>query len=183
VCHDRSERTTERIRSRLSSAREWLRASERRKRQGMNEVAPCSKLWLTTLFKQLFYVIKIIYTIGVAFYKLTFLIQFWRIFRSIYYMRILYIVAIVLISGWSISQILVTIMTCLPIWSNWEQIDPTSATNIVCLPVWVSTYLNAGGTVLTDLIVLLLPVPTLWSLRLRRSQKWAAVGIFGIGGM
>ncbi|ETS80927.1 hypothetical protein PFICI_08456 [Pestalotiopsis fici W106-1] len=132
---------------------------------------------------KLFYVIKIIYTMGVAFYKLTFLIQFWRIFRYIYYMRILYIVAIVLISGWSISQILVTIMTCLPIWSNWEPIDPTSAQNIVCLPVWVSTYLNAGGTVLTDLIVLLLPVPTLLSLKLRRSQKWAAVGIFGIGGI
>ncbi|KAK6202080.1 hypothetical protein LQW54_009038 [Pestalotiopsis sp. IQ-011] len=74
-------------------------------------------------------------------------------------------------------------MTCLPLWANWESIDPTSAAKIVCLPVWVSTYFNAGGTVLTDVIVLLLPVPALLSLKLRRSQKWAAIGIFGIGGI
>lgn len=125
------------------------------------------------------------YTIGVTFYKLTFLVQFWRIFRYIYYMRILYLTAIVLITGWSISQILITVMTCLPLSANWQTVDfdHLSTQNIVCLPVWVPTYLNAGGTVLTDLIVLLLPVPALWSLKLKRSQRWAAFGVFGIGGM
>ncbi|KAK9769617.1 hypothetical protein SCAR479_13682 [Seiridium cardinale] len=134
---------------------------------------------------KLFYVQKIIYTIGIAFYKLTFLIQFWRIFRYIYYMRILYITTIVLVTMWSISQILVHIMTCLPLEANWEAYDPNHQgnSNVVCLPQWIPTYFNAGGTVLTDLIVLLLPVPTLWGLKLRRSQKWAAFGVFGIGGI
>lgn len=76
-------------------------------------------------------------------------------------------------------------MSCLPIAANWDMInfDRAAAANVSCLPVWVPTYLNAGGTVITDIIVLLLPVPALWSLRLRRSQKWAAFGVFGIGGM
>lgn len=99
----------------------------------------------------------------------------------------LYLVAIVLITGWSISQVLVHIMTCLPLEANWNTFDPSSRggdmSAIVCLPMWIPTYLNAGGTVLTDVIVLLLPVPALWRLKLRRSQKWAAFGVFGIGGM
>ncbi|KAH6655777.1 hypothetical protein BKA67DRAFT_561853 [Truncatella angustata] len=144
-----------------------------------------SGILTTTTASKLFYANEIVYTLGVTFYKLTFLIQFWRIFRYIYYMRMVYIAAIVLITSWCVSQTLITMMTCLPIAANWDlaSFDRVAGSNVICLPVWIPTYLNAGGTVLTDVIVLLLPVPALWRLNLRRSQKWAAFGVFGIGGI
>ncbi|KAI0130492.1 hypothetical protein BJ170DRAFT_316666 [Xylariales sp. AK1849] len=128
---------------------------------------------------KLFYIAEILYNFGLAFYKLTFLLQFFRVFRYVYWMRIAYIVAIVVISLWSVLQILLAALSCIPVDANWDR--TINRNSVKCLPGYVPTFVNAAGTIVTDIIVLVLPLPTLWSLRLRRSQKWAAFGVFGIG--
>lgn len=111
--------------------------------------------------------------------KMTFLFQFYQIFRNVRVMRIVYMVAIFVVGAWSITQILLAVLVCVPIQANWS----LDVDGVVCLPTFVSTYINATGTMVTDVIVLFLPFPTLWSLKLRGRQIWAVFGVFGIGAM
>lgn len=114
-----------------------------------------------------------------AFLKLTFLFQFYHIFRHVRVMRIVYLIAIVIVGLWSLAQVILAMLTCLPIEANWNHDVPGA----VCLSSVISTYFNATGTIVTDIIVLFLPLPTLWSLKLRGNQLWAAFGVFGIGAL
>jgi hypothetical protein len=114
-----------------------------------------------------------------AFIKMTFLFQFFHIFQYVYRMRIAYIVAMVVVGAWSVSQILLPVFVCHPVEANWNSNVPGTS----CMSFMIPTYGNAGGTIVSDIIVLFLPLPTLWSLRLSTSQKWAVFGVFGIGAM
>ncbi|KAH8648448.1 hypothetical protein BX600DRAFT_517835 [Xylariales sp. PMI_506] len=126
---------------------------------------------------KLYFVNEISYNVALMFMKMTFLFQFFRIFRNVQTMRLVYLAAIFVVGGWCISQIFVSIFICRPFAANWDR----QVSGAVCLPVSVPTYGNAIGTIVTDVIVLFLPLPTLWSLKLSTSQKWAAFGVFGVG--
>lgn len=121
----------------------------------------------------------IVYNVAMASLKMTFLFQFYYIFRNVHVMRIVYTAAIFVVGAWSIAQIMLTVFICVPIQANWDH----SIANIKCLPSFVSTYINSSGTILTDVIVLFLPFPTVLSLKLRGRQLWAVFGILGIGAM
>ncbi|KAK2763470.1 integral membrane protein [Colletotrichum kahawae] len=123
------------------------------------------------------YATAITYNLAMASLKMTFLFQFYQIFRNVRVMRIVYMVAIFVVGAWSITQILLAVLVCVPIQANWS----LDVKGVVCLPTFVSTYINATGTMVTDVIVLFLPFPTLWSLKLRGRQIWAVFGVFGIG--
>lgn len=121
----------------------------------------------------------ITYNVAMASLKMTFLFQFYYIFQNVYVMRIVYTVAIFIVGAWSIAQIMLAVFVCVPIEANWNHgID-----HVRCLPSFVSTYINSSGTILTDVIVLFLPFPTVLSLKLRGRQLWAVFGILGIGAM
>lgn len=128
---------------------------------------------------QLYFANEIFYNFAMAFIKMTFLFQFFHIFQYVYRMRIAYIVAMVVVGAWSVSQMLLPLFVCRPIQANWD----ASVPGTVCIDSIVPTYGNAAGTIMSDIIVLFLPLPTLWSLRLSTSQKWAVLGVFGIGAM
>jgi hypothetical protein len=118
------------------------------------------------------------YNTAMLFIKMTFLLQYFRVFRKVYCMWVAYIVAMVFIGIWCLAQVFICLFGCLPLQSFWELTPGATC--------WVPPsflYINAGGTIVTDLIVLLLPLPTVLNLKLRRSQKWGLIGIFGIGGM
>ncbi|KAK1492073.1 hypothetical protein CTAM01_10130 [Colletotrichum tamarilloi] len=125
------------------------------------------------------YAVGITYNIAMAALKMTFLFQFYHIFRNVRIMRRVYVGAIIFVAAWTLAQILLQILICLPIEANWDH----SVRNAKCLPSVLSTYFNATGTLVTDVIVLFLPLPTLWSLKLNSSQRWAALGVFGIGAL
>lgn len=121
----------------------------------------------------------ITYNVAMASLKMTFLFQFYQIFRYVYVMRIVYTVAIFIVASWSFAQIFLAIFVCVPIEANWNH----GIGRPVCLPSFVATYINSSGTILTDVIVLFLPFPTIFSLKLRLRQLWAVFGILGIGAM
>lgn len=118
------------------------------------------------------------YNTSLLFIKMTFLLQYFRIFRQVHRMWAIYIVAMVVVACWCATQILAVVFECLPVQASWDW-----SPGAYC---WITTsfvYINAGGTIITDFIVLLLPLPTLLNLKLRRSQKWGLIGIFAIGGL
>ncbi|KAH6650542.1 hypothetical protein F5144DRAFT_588997 [Chaetomium tenue] len=126
---------------------------------------------------QAFYVSIVLYNASLTATKLTFLLQYHRIFGDgSLRTSIAIIIGLVVIAMWSISQLLVVIFTCTPVPKFWHHEIP--GTCIPSLPFW---YINAAGNIVTDIIIFVLPLPALCRLNLRRGQKFALLGVFSLG--
>ena len=76
------------------------------------------------------------------------------------------------------SQTFPGIFICTPIQTFWSLGGPRTCIDILKYYLGV-----AVPNVLTDVILLLLPVPWIWKLVMSRSQKIALTGIFLLGGL
>ncbi|KAL1887822.1 hypothetical protein Cpir12675_006408 [Ceratocystis pirilliformis] len=86
------------------------------------------------------------------------------------------IICMIVIGMWSTSIWLVTINTCTPVRAYWDKsIEGRCIPN---LPLW---YINAAGNILTDLVIVVLPVKVLWNLHLPKSQRLSLIGVFALG--
>ncbi len=86
------------------------------------------------------------------------------------------IALMVVIGGWSLSQVFVGIWICKPIAKFWNSALP--GTCIPNIPQW---YINAGGNILSDVTIFLFPMPILKNLNIKRRQKILVIGIFSLG--
>ncbi|KAI0018079.1 hypothetical protein F4780DRAFT_795424 [Xylariomycetidae sp. FL0641] len=129
-----------------------------------------------TRFAQEGYAALVVYTITLLLIKTTFLCQFYRVFSLIQNMMMLYFAAMFVVIGWSIAQIFLAILTCNPPAATW---DPTVKAK--CLDINLLSYVSAAGTIITDLIVFLLPIPCLWKLNMVPAQKRAVLAAFMLG--
>lgn len=120
------------------------------------------------------------YNFTMFFIKMTFLCQYYRIFSHMKAMRRVYLAAMVAIGGWCFAQVVAIVFTCVPPSDFWRLADPADKK---CQDQMVGVWVNAVGTLVTDIAILLLPLPALWKLKLPRTQKWALLGIFLIGGV
>ncbi|KAH7116352.1 hypothetical protein EDB81DRAFT_873296 [Dactylonectria macrodidyma] len=117
--------------------------------------------------------------------KLSILAFYWRLFGVWRSMRW----PIRLLSGaicaWGIAMVLVTILQCSPTRATWARFDPNN-------PLPSSEYHcgvnqmqllcgNAVATIITDILLMLLPLPYVWRLHLRTGGKVALSGIFLVG--
>ncbi|KAI0022476.1 hypothetical protein F4780DRAFT_173677 [Xylariomycetidae sp. FL0641] len=123
-----------------------------------------------------FWICLLLYNIALLFIKMTFLFQYYRVVAQVQKLKIIYIVAMVLVGGWTLSQVILIGFLCLPIQGLW---DPS--VKAMCLDAKAENDLNAIGNIVTDFIVLLLPLPVLLRLNLRPAQKWALIGVFCLG--
>ena len=108
--------------------------------------------------------------------KIAFLLQYYRVF-AIAKVRRLILYCTIVITGWSLSQLLVAIFTCTPIHKFWDRSMDTG-TCIDNDPQW---YINAAGNITTDTIIFCLPLPVLKNINLQRTQKLIVMGIFSLG--
>ncbi|KAI0123342.1 hypothetical protein BJ170DRAFT_105591 [Xylariales sp. AK1849] len=116
-------------------------------------------------------------TVACLFTKLTFFFQFYRIIRNTHaQLRLPYIVTMSLIAAWSVSQTLVTAIPCIPVKAFWDRSIAAK-----CIDENMKRWMNSIGNIVTDFIILVLPVPVLWRIRLPAGQKWALGGVFGLG--
>ncbi|KAH6670877.1 hypothetical protein F5X68DRAFT_270834 [Plectosphaerella plurivora] len=126
-------------------------------------------------YMKTFYVSVLFYNAALMGIKVTFLLQYWRILAVQRYRKV-FIVAMVIVFGWSTSQVLVEIFICTPIERFWNQAIDGS-----CIPNYPQWYINAGGNIITDVIVFALPLPVIGKLNLARGQKYVLLGIFCLG--
>lgn len=124
---------------------------------------------------QEFYLSIVFYCGALLFIKLAFLFQYYRVL-AVQHMRVVYIVAIIIVGGWALSQLLVGIFICTPIEGFWN-----STIESKCIPNIPQWYINAAGNIITDVAVFALPLPALWSLNLAKGHKYVLVGIFSLG--
>ncbi|KAL1844940.1 hypothetical protein VTK73DRAFT_1478 [Phialemonium thermophilum] len=125
---------------------------------------------------------------------MTFLLQYYRVF-AVQKLRSLFLLAILLVGGWSLSQVLVAIFTCHPISAYWDRGGggsdthpqggparaPTTAAAPSCIPDLPQWYVNAAGNILTDVAIFVLPLPILGRLNLPRTQRLVLIGVFSLG--
>lgn len=108
-----------------------------------------------------------------------FFFQYYRIVAKIQRLRIIYLVVMIIVSLWTVGQILLTAFTCVPIEQLFDdRIPPTN-----CNPMGPVTQIlvNSVGNIVTDVIILLLPLPVVWRLKLNIKQKAALLGVFCLG--
>lgn len=126
---------------------------------------------------QAFYVSIVLYNAAVMAIKMTFLAQYYRIFQnSSRANQIAFTFVTVFVICWAISQLLIAIFTCHPIQGFWD-----STINAVCVPDHPFWEINAAGNIVTDVMILVAPIPTLARLNLPLRQRYILVGIFSLG--
>jgi len=115
------------------------------------------------------------YCAGLFAVKMTFLWQYYRV-MAVQKMRRIFIAAIFIVGGWSLSQVFIAVFFCVPAAAFWDQTVPGT-----CVPSYPQFYINAAGNIITDVAVFLLPIPILGKLKLARKQKLMLIGIFSLG--
>jgi hypothetical protein len=88
--------------------------------------------------------------------------------------RYVFVGIMVLVGLWTVAQVFFMIV-CAPVGAIR---DPRVSAH--CLGVDV-LYENSVGNIVTDLIVLVLPMPMLYRLNTGKNEKWARFVLFGLG--
>lgn len=109
-----------------------------------------------------------------------FLFQYYRLVKGILKLRIVYAVVMGLVVAWSVAQILLTVLACIPISALWDsEVMKTAKCNSLggAGQMWMTTV----GSIVCDIIILVLPFPVVRKLQLPKTQKWFLFGIFSLG--
>ncbi|KAH7154029.1 hypothetical protein DER46DRAFT_687672 [Fusarium sp. MPI-SDFR-AT-0072] len=124
---------------------------------------------------QMFYFSTVVYNLALAVIKTIFLLQYYRAIPVRQYKKT-YITCVVLVTCWSLSQIFLNTFMCVPIASFWDVTIKGT-----CILNKSSFYVGAAGNILTDILIMVLPIPVLRSLKLGRRQKWILMSVFCLG--
>ena len=84
-----------------------------------------------------------------------------------------------IVVAWWVSVILTSILTCNPITGFWEKVYTIAK----CIDTKFFFVGNAVSNIVTDLIILALPLWQIWHLHMQRCQKIALSFIFMSGGL
>lgn len=121
-----------------------------------------------------FYLSLLFYYLSLGLIKLTILLQYYPLVAV--KSRTLMIVIIAAICAWSVALVFITIFNCIPVSGFWKTNTPARC--IPNLPLW---YINAGGNILTDVIIFALPIPIVWKLKMPGAQRLSLIAVFGLG--
>ncbi|KAK6857822.1 Satratoxin biosynthesis SC1 cluster protein 4 [Apiospora arundinis] len=127
-------------------------------------------------FFKFFYLGVVVYNVSLLFVKLSLFLQYYRLVDQVPRYRTLFLVAGFIVVGWTISMIFTMTFICIPVYAYWDKSVPN-----VCLSDPVMQLTNSIGNIATDVMLLLLPMPVLWNLKLPPRQKWSVIGIFSLG--
>ncbi|KAI0470506.1 hypothetical protein GGR56DRAFT_147937 [Xylariaceae sp. FL0804] len=127
-------------------------------------------------FFRVFYFGILIYNITLLLIKMTLFLQYYRFIKQSQKTRHIYLVIMGGVVAWTIGQIFTVMLVCTPIAGYWDRSVPSKCINEVDVQ-----NINAIGNIVTDVIVLLLPMPVVWKLQLRPHQRWSLICIFSLG--
>lgn len=74
------------------------------------------------------------------------------------------------------AMVFATIFECIPVRRTWNKLTPGH-----CYPAKILPYFSGALNVVTDIYVLVLPIPSLWHLNLKMSRKIRVMAIFALG--
>ncbi|ERF70232.1 hypothetical protein EPUS_00420 [Endocarpon pusillum Z07020] len=122
------------------------------------------------------YVDNIFYALTLPTIKFSILLMYSRIFRVKPFQYVAAAVGLI-VAGWMIGVVFAQIFTCTPVEGAWKI---TVARH--CIDQIKFYYGNAIANLLTDVIILCLPLPLIWRLNMSTRKKRALSGVFLLGG-
>ncbi|KAK8038668.1 hypothetical protein PG993_007079 [Apiospora rasikravindrae] len=137
------------------------------------------KAWALGLF-----ISEICYAVAIATAKWSILSFYWRIFGVRESIRLPIRILAVIVAAWAMAMFLVIMFQCMPLRAVWQQYDPFNPINpgeFTC-GVRLKDFFkgNSIPNILTDVCMVMLPLPYIWKLQLPRRQKIALAGIFAL---
>ncbi|GAB7344455.1 hypothetical protein MBLNU457_2296t1 [Dothideomycetes sp. NU457] len=117
-----------------------------------------------------------IYNITLTTIKLSILAQYKRIFVTDWFQKVVRVM-IGVICLYGLTTFFDCVFICTPVSFYWTQTG-----NGHCINQWAMFYANAVLNILTDLMIIILPMPVLKSLQVRKRHKIPLMAIFAIGG-
>lgn len=120
---------------------------------------------------------EVFYPPAIASVKISTLLLYSRIFPSRQFRILLHTVGIFVVT-YSGIMVLGAIFQCVPIRGGWD-----TTVKAKCIKINLLWMIMAGMNVLTDLVLLCAPLPTLWGLQMQRALRLQVMGIFCVGGL
>lgn len=129
-------------------------------------------------YLQSLFALEVLYTTALALNKLGVLLMYQRLFGIERRLTIAVKVVAATVVAWWFGVEVVTLVQCHPVDKFWSQAKEGSCIDLV-------TFFEASAipNVIIDFIILLLPQPILWKLRMSMSNKIALCGIFLLGAL
>jgi len=123
------------------------------------------------------YIVLLFYNPGLAFFKLSLLSFYVRVFPVVRWLRLSCYAIGSLIVAWVIATQFAFIFRCAPVSAAWMNIpgkciNPTSIFIAQSIP-----------TLVFDIAILALPVRTIWGTQMKRPQRIGVIGVFLLGGL
>lgn len=125
---------------------------------------------------KLFFVAQIFYKLTMNLTKISILLLYMRIFAVFTWFRWIVRVLIVTVTAYMIAAFFASVFQCTPVERAWDKTVPGT-----CISIEKNWYANAGFSIATDTIILLLPIQPILSLKLPIGEKVAVMGVFILG--
>lgn len=145
-------------------------------------VAGLGKHWVAltpdqrALFPKLNYAYNILNVLAYPIIKISILLFYIRIFSVLsHFTRIIWI-AILIIAASGVANTLISIFSCTPIRAFWDPSTPGTCINDVAFYYWTAVF-----NCITDLFILVAPMPVIW--RRDLTHKVAVTALFMLGGL
>jgi hypothetical protein len=121
---------------------------------------------------------ELAYFAAVGLAKVSILVFMLRIFPQEQFRRVVYVV-VALVVAYTITFIFATVFQCQPVGYFWKQLDDAEVgqCNHINLQAWLSAALN----IVLDILILALPLRSLWSLQLSLARKLTVMAMFSLG--
>ncbi|EFX05264.1 integral membrane protein [Grosmannia clavigera kw1407] len=120
-------------------------------------------------------VAEILYAWNLCWTKISLLLMYYRIFHIRFFKNMAFCIGGFVLC-WGVTVTFLFVFICVPVAKLWYPDLPGHCIDQV--GTWIA---NATSTILTDLAILVLPIPQIWKLQLRRAEKLALTVAFGLG--
>jgi hypothetical protein len=129
-------------------------------------------------YLQTLYALELVYTAALALAKIGVLLMYQRLFGINRMFSLAVKVTIGLVICWFIGVEVATLFQCEPVYRLWMPRTPGK-----CFAIIQFFEGAAIPNVITDVIILILPQPIIWKLRLKWSTRLALCGVFLLGAL
>ena len=120
--------------------------------------------------QQLVFAEGVMYNISLMAIKVALFAQYYRLIAETPH-RVPCLVLAMLVMAWCVGMVLLVIFGCLPVQAAWDftitDKDCSAASHGIIIGI---------GNIITDFIIILLPVPIVWNLEMQTGRKLAIIG-------
>ena len=128
---------------------------------------------------QVFFSGYLVFTVGMVALKISILLFYLRIFAVRKFALWCAAIGVVTIA-WFIAAVTSTFLTCRPVECFWDKSNPDcKCTN----GVHIGYFVTCPPDILTNIAILVLPIPWLWNLHMQTRRKVAITLIFALGSL